>query len=294
MLFNTSQSGGHSDVDDAVAAAASSPTEHLMIDAHNEDQNHHYRHQSGAHDNTPLFAGALPQTHRQSFDDTTVATWSEYLTSWRFLELLLCCVPLIMGTILEITFEPHQRPIPYQYLESTGDYIVNQMFNEVLKGETVPTMILMVVSGWLPCLLQMLLAWCIPQLCSSKHHRWDVLHKTLCVYTMGLGTTIMVTDALKLYVGYLRPIFYDQCQPNDTYDECQTDDDRQIRLSFPSGHASLSVCGMLLFSNYLEQCFGAYRHCHKFQQWNAATNNVHHQVEGSELAEQQLPIRDLQ
>ncbi|KAL3917837.1 MAG: hypothetical protein SGARI_007616, partial [Bacillariaceae sp.] len=72
----------------------------------------------------------------------------------------------------------------------------------------------------------------------------------------------MVTNSIKLYVGYLRPIFYDQCQPNEDYTACTASDntdERQLRLSFPSGHASMAVCGMLLFSKFLEQRFGMYK-----------------------------------
>ncbi|KAG7340695.1 PAP2 superfamily protein [Nitzschia inconspicua] len=250
--FNAVQGDSAIDNDHAAAATAASSV-HLMTSGN-------------LHNDTP--GNEHSYLEQSSFQP--VATWPQYLASWRFLELLLCLIPFILGSILEVAFQPHQRPIPYQYLESTGDYIVNQMFNEVLEGETVPSIVLVVGMGWIPCLLQLLLAWFSPTKCHDRRHRWDVLHRTACVYAAGLGTTILVTDALKLYVGYLRPIFYDQCQPDETFEVCQNDD-RQIRLSFPSGHASLSVCGMLLISQYLEQCFGAYRRCYH-RHWN--TNGV--------------------
>lgn len=68
--------------------------------------------------------------------------------------------------------------------------------------------------------------------------------------------TILLTNSVKLYVGYLRPIFYDLCEPDDEYEECSSGNDRQVRLSFPSGHASTAFCGLSLLSFYLERQFG--------------------------------------
>jgi hypothetical protein len=194
----------------------------------------------------------------------TEPTWCEYWCSWRSVELALCFVPLILGALTEFLFNPRQRPIPYQYLEGTGEYVVNQVYNETLDGETVPTAMLVWITGWLPLLLQFLMiTFCYSKV--GKLKRWELVHKTLCVYSAAIGTTILVTNSIKLYVGYLRPIFYDQCQPNEDYTACTADDnagntdERQLRLSFPSGHASTSFCGMLLFSKFLEQRFGAYK-----------------------------------
>ena len=72
-----------------------------------------------------------------------------------------------------------------------------------------------------------------------------------------VGLTIFVTDTIKLYVGYLRPIFYESCQPSDDYQTCNSSEyEIQRRLSFPSGHASLSFAGLLLFSTQLERLYG--------------------------------------
>lgn len=68
---------------------------------------------------------------------------------------------------------------------------------------------------------------------------------------------MLLTDVIKAYVGYLRPIFYDVCVPDDQYQTCTTgEDSNEARQSFPSGHSSLSFCGLGLFSCYLEQRFG--------------------------------------
>lgn len=82
-------------------------------------------------------------------------------------------------------------------------------------------------------------------------------HNTVCVYLAAVGLTQLLTDAIKNYVGYLRPIFYEVCIPNATYQTCTSDEDVQgARRSFPSGHASLSFCGLGLLSFFLEVNFG--------------------------------------
>jgi membrane-associated phospholipid phosphatase len=82
-------------------------------------------------------------------------------------------------------------------------------------------------------------------------------HNTICVYLATVGITILTTDALKLYVGYLRPIFYDQCVPDEQFQTCTGEDEQEVRKSFPSGHSSTSFCGLGLLSFYLEKRFGA-------------------------------------
>lgn len=76
------------------------------------------------------------------------------------------------------------------------------------------------------------------------------------MYTTAIGITCLVTSAVKLYVGYLRPIFYDVCVPDDTYEYCSSEHQNDVRKSFPSGHASISFCGMALLSFFLEGRFG--------------------------------------
>lgn len=64
--------------------------------------------------------------------------WSEYYKTPEFFELLSCIAILIVGRLLpRLHLNPHERTIPYQQLESTGEYIVNQAFNEVFEGETL-------------------------------------------------------------------------------------------------------------------------------------------------------------
>jgi membrane-associated phospholipid phosphatase len=173
-------------------------------------------------------------------------TLRAYLSSPLFVELLCCLIPLILGIVLELAnITPRIRLIPFQLLESSGEYVVNQIYNEILDGETISSTVLLLMACIIPSVIQFLLSYA-----EGK------LHKSACVWFSGVGLTIFSTNGIKLYVGYLRPIFYDVCEPDDNYEQCGSESDREVRLSFPSGHASLSVCGLLILSLYLERRFG--------------------------------------
>lgn len=80
------------------------------------------------------------------------------------------------------------------------------------------------------------------------------LYRTICTYCVAITLTSFATEFTKNYVGYLRPIFFDQCNPEDNFETCQGmehEDDyvkvKELHKSFVSGHASFSfVCGTLL------------------------------------------------
>ena len=83
-------------------------------------------------------------------------------------------------------------------------------------------------------------------------------HNTVCVYIVTTALVALATNTIKNYVGYLRPVFYDVCQPNDDYEECTNDDSLDARKSFPSGHSSLAFSGMTLLTMYFLRKFGVY------------------------------------
>ena len=65
------------------------------------------------------------------------ASLRDYLSSYEVLELLACVCCILPGIFLEFAPpDPRQRPIPFQALESTGDIVVNQVYNESFDGET--------------------------------------------------------------------------------------------------------------------------------------------------------------
>jgi membrane-associated phospholipid phosphatase len=180
-----------------------------------------------------------------------VAAQGPYLWSTRFFELVISIAYLVVVLVASyaLPLEANQRPIPYQYLDNSGDYARNQMFNESFEGETVSIVALVILSLCLPLAIQLALSTC------SDRKRND-LHATACVYTVAMATTTLATESTKLYVGYLRPIFYDQCEPDDEYQECTGDETDDIRKSFPSGHSSMAFCGLTLLTLFVHARFG--------------------------------------
>jgi len=174
---------------------------------------------------------------------------------------LCCCfIPVPIGIALEFGI-PHKRPIPYQLLDSSGEYILNQTYDSQEMGETVSPLVMFICALVIPFCFQLLVIFLTRNRNRNgsnynNSNYGDEIHKTICVYLMAIGLTQSFTNVAKLYVGYLRPIFFSKCQPNEDYDTCQGSHERQARLSFPSGHASLSVCGLLLISFYLERSYG--------------------------------------
>mmetsp|Transcript_929 Transcript_929/g.1983 ORF Transcript_929/g.1983 Transcript_929/m.1983 type:complete len:380 (+) Transcript_929:256-1395(+) len=240
--------------------------------------------------------GARYEESTNSWDHSEYCcSWKQYFSSWRFIELTFCVVPfLLVGTYFELgEVVPRTRPMPFQHVEqiptthdggsiggtSTATFpegtdgvyesytgiVWNLVNSEKLLGETVGHYEYMILMGSCPWLLQLFLAWFVApaKQRANNLYRWDVLHRTTCVYFAGIGLTDLVTNCIKYYVGYLRPIFLDICQPH--YDEehamfrCMDEHDPHTldaRVSFPSNHSAWSFCGMLLLSMYLERRFG--------------------------------------
>ena len=85
------------------------------------------------------------------------------------------------------------------------------------------------------------------------------LLRTICTYCVAVTLCNLATEAIKNYVGYLRPIFFEECVPDDNYQYCTAVEgfkQNEIRKSFLSGHASVAFCGCTLFSLFLERMFG--------------------------------------
>lgn len=134
-----------------------------------------------------------------------------------------------------------------------------------------------VVIGFVaPIVLQFILA--------KTVGRFGDAHNTVCVYFVAMALVALSTNTIKSYVGYLRPVFYDLCQPNEDYDACTNEDTDKAddgRKSFPSGHSSLAFCGMMLLTCYLLDRFGVY-----------STNAILRQsTEGTMLLEYKQPPR---
>lgn len=78
-----------------------------------------------------------------------------YSRSYKIVELAFCATLLLAGFLMELLgVKPHQREIPYQIL-STGEYAVNQMYNEEFVNETITTNELVLYGIFMPFLLQL-------------------------------------------------------------------------------------------------------------------------------------------
>ena len=173
------------------------------------------------------------------------------------LEMCFCVALLVVALVVEFVAMPqHMRAIPVQIIitnantvegsnnteEASRFYIRNLQYNEEEKEETVGTAVLALVGLVLPFLLQLAVTSFI-----KKWKRPFDRYNTICSYFMAVALTFLVIDVTKLYCGYLRPNFYDVCQPDETYTTCTNTDDsdeRGIRDSFPSGHAGLALAGL--------------------------------------------------
>lgn len=83
--------------------------------------------------------------------------------------------------------------------------------------------------------------------------QWADTFRIVSSFFLGLGTTLLLTDFIKYYVGRLRPNFYDICGFDDETLSCTAEENRQNegRKSFPSGHSSLSMVGCMYVSLFL-------------------------------------------
>jgi len=172
----------------------------------------------------------------------------DHLTNLDFFvvgELCFCIIFAFTGPIIAIQiFESigNHREVPYQ-ITARGDVILDQYLNRsymVEKDETIPTWLFFVLSGLLPLLIVV----AVGTYSRTKHD----LHSAVCSLTFALGTNGFITFFLKVYVGYLRPNFYGDCQFDVDALDCKNDDTDDARVSFVSGHASTSFCTMTVLT----------------------------------------------
>ena len=209
------------------------------------------------------------------YDSSAPRSFQEYRNSSHFRELG-ACASLFLGVVVVYLQKPHQRPIPFQLLDS-GDYVRNLTNDEQLRaqGETVPDWLLILLAIVLPLTTQ--LAMCYYQYTRQQRSSYH-LHATACVYLVTTALNLLATEGVKLYAGYLRPIFYEGCDPDDTYSVCQTNNDvDSLRKSFPSGHASMSFAGLTVLTLFIHTQWG-------YGRYNKNKNNTYYR-RGEELEE---------
>ena len=177
---------------------------------------------------------------------------TDYLKSHRAAELAVCLTFFLVTNISPIVkFDVYQRPLPVQYLEASNEYVKNLTNDEKFDGETVPHELLILVSGILPLVLQVVL---------SIGCRWSApikeVHRTLCVYFLAWSLNMIACEFVKSYVGYFRPMFFQLCEPNEDHTMCTGESVNSGRRSFPSGHATTAFCGMTILALYIHTRLG--------------------------------------
>jgi len=192
-----------------------------------------------------------------SDSSTAIASAKSYLGSAQFVELALCFIFYIGSTIYISSgpFPQYERPIPYQYLENEGEYILDQAYNLVKTGSMISPTVIVIVT----LVVQQVLSFVRKFVLGKSYYD---MHATICSYMIALALNRIMCEFIKNHVGYFRPIFYETCQPDENYAECAYDG---ARGSFPSGHASISFTGLTLLTLYIHSRFGVGQHKGKLE-----------------------------
>ena len=166
----------------------------------------------------------------------------------------------LMGELIPL----NQRPIPYQMI---GDVVaIDQTLDQAYlpdSEETIPAWLLIVLGLFLPLFIVLLVTLFLPVpkpaelsgdaysnlLPAQANTKGAQGRAVVAAFFIAAGTNLLFTDCIKHYVGRLRPNFYAMCALDTTGDEpvCTADESRirESRSSFPSGHSSITACGMV-------------------------------------------------
>ncbi|EJK65534.1 hypothetical protein THAOC_13589 [Thalassiosira oceanica] len=140
------------------------------------------------------------------------------------------------------------RPIPYQTTKA-GDILLDlTLSNEFIEKNhvTFTSERLWFVGLWLPIILACAIGAVLPLSTMQNNSPIHNIHAGLCLVLTGIGICESITQTFKFYVGRLRPNFYDMCGFDKLTLSCTRGPEWEMeaRMSFPSGHSSLSFCGM--------------------------------------------------
>lgn len=170
----------------------------------------------------------------------------------------IACIGLPV-LILFVTVKPYQR----------GFYCDDESLMHPYKSNTIPTWIAGFVGILLPSLSILIVeALHIHQSKGTLRKYLKTCYQSLIPFFFGAGVTQLTTDIAKYSIGRLRPHFLTVCVPSGITctvstgyiegDVCTGNDKAAIeeaRLSFPSGHSSLSFYCMVWLMIYLQYRF---------------------------------------
>jgi membrane-associated phospholipid phosphatase len=134
--------------------------------------------------------------------------------------------------------------IPYQKT-AAGDILVDFRLNQpLIDPPTISSSSLIVTCIVLP--LALILSLNLASRRPMGRPQFHELRAGVCALLVSVGLSESVTCTLKLYVSRHRPNFYHLCGFNPQTLQCEAELSKvhEASLSFPSGHSSLSFCGM--------------------------------------------------
>ena len=149
-------------------------------------------------------------------DDDGYNYCATYFRSWRFVEFLLCCVPVAIWLYFEnADITPTRRPIPYsEVLDYNGEPLSDKphmvwsaVHSLKYNGSTVGHKTSEFLNGFCPLVLQLALIWYHAPSFASVSDRLDGLHRTVCMYFVALGTTDTICNFTKFSVSLHSPSF---------------------------------------------------------------------------------------
>ncbi|KAL7427706.1 hypothetical protein ACHAXH_001683 [Discostella pseudostelligera] len=143
------------------------------------------------------------------------------------------------------------RPIPYQ-VTAAGDVMLDLAFaNDLIPKSdvTFPSVRTWFISFLLPISIVILIGSIFPMNITNltNNNPLNNIHAGICTLLVAIGLSELVTQTIKFYVGRLRPNFYAMCGFDKESLECKNGEEMEMeaRMSFPSGHSSLSFCGAI-------------------------------------------------
>ncbi|XP_041358710.1 phospholipid phosphatase 1-like [Gigantopelta aegis] len=182
------------------------------------------------------------------------------------IDVVSVCVLAVPILVFITVMKPYHR----------GFFCDDESLMHPFKEDTIPTWLLGVIGLGLPIICVLTIEALLTKTNKGVILPKDVLspkirpylercYDIIRVFIFGTAATQFLTEIGKFSVGRLRPHFFDVCKPNITKctstlgyvtdDVCEGTDIKKIlhaRLSFPSGHASISIFCMVYLMVYLQ------------------------------------------
>jgi phosphatidate phosphatase len=174
--------------------------------------------------------------------ETRSVTWFEFIDIW---SLVTAAVVIIIMCICRFATPLHDLYVPPN--DSLSDF-------PYPGKSTVPTPILYILI--FPVAFVLVCGAFFAQRFLPNRLREFNPFTAAWVFATIFGLTAGATDLFKNYVGRPRPDIYARCGYNATYESCRSvigDDALDEFKSWPSGHASMSMCAFLFDALFVQE-----------------------------------------